>query len=171
MTDPTPVPPAPPVPINPATSGFAIAALVLSLVGGAILGVVFGILALNDIKKTGKQGRGMAIAGIVIGAVASVAWIFFWIAMAVAANSIEDYDYTPSDFGDTSTYVPPAVPADPGDAAVDTLLSDLYGQCADGDMAACDSLYFAAPMGSEQEAFGQTCGGREPAGYLELCDK
>jgi Domain of unknown function (DUF4190) len=51
----------------------AIASLVCSLFGwlciiGPILGLMFGFVALNQIKQTGQRGRGMAIAGIVIGA-------------------------------------------------------------------------------------------------------
>jgi Domain of unknown function (DUF4190) len=54
------------------TNGMAIASLVSSLVGwmcivGPILGLVFGFVALGQIKQTGQDGRGMAIAGIVIG--------------------------------------------------------------------------------------------------------
>lgn len=35
----------------------------------AIVGVVLGIIALNQIKQSGENGRGMAIAGIIVGAV------------------------------------------------------------------------------------------------------
>jgi hypothetical protein len=51
----------------------AIASLLCSLIGwvcivGPILGLIFGFLALNQIKQTGQRGRGLAIAGIIIGA-------------------------------------------------------------------------------------------------------
>jgi len=57
------------------TSGLAIASLVCSLVGilcmilPGILGVVFGHMALAEIRRSEgqKEGRGMAIAGLVIG--------------------------------------------------------------------------------------------------------
>jgi Domain of unknown function (DUF4190) len=57
------------------TNGMAIASLVCSLFGwlcliGPILGLIFGFVALGQIKQTGQGGRGMAIAGIVIGGVA-----------------------------------------------------------------------------------------------------
>lgn len=35
----------------------------------AIVGVVLGIIALNQIKQSGENGRGLAIAGIIVGAV------------------------------------------------------------------------------------------------------
>jgi hypothetical protein len=57
----------------------AIASLVCSLVLwvlcgpiGPILGVIFGFVALNQIKQSGEGGRGMALAGIIIGGVAIV---------------------------------------------------------------------------------------------------
>jgi Domain of unknown function (DUF4190) len=58
-----------------ATNGFAIAALVCSFfsVIGGLLGVIFGCVALNQIKQRGGQGKGMAIAGIVIGS----CWLAF----------------------------------------------------------------------------------------------
>ncbi len=63
-------PPAAPL---PQTSGMAIASLVLGLTWlywiGSILAIVFGHLAKNEIKRDPArlQGRGMAIAGIVLG--------------------------------------------------------------------------------------------------------
>ena len=49
----------------------AIAGFVLGLLGfvgiSAILGIVFGAVALGRIRRTYQQGRGLAIAGIVLG--------------------------------------------------------------------------------------------------------
>lgn len=56
------------------TNGFAIAALVTSLVL-APLGIIFGHLALSQIRRTGEAGRGLAIAGLVIG--------YVWTALAL----------------------------------------------------------------------------------------
>ena len=75
------------VPVTPAsfspapTNGFAVASMVLGIVGitigwaivflGAIItaavAVVFGHVALSDIKRTKHRGRGMAITGVVLG--------------------------------------------------------------------------------------------------------
>jgi hypothetical protein len=46
----------------------------------SILGVIFGHVAMGQIKRTGEEGRGMAIAGLVISYAAIVIWIVFWIA-------------------------------------------------------------------------------------------
>ena len=42
----------------------------------------------------------------------------------------------------------------------DDALDADWDACADGDMDACDDLYIWSPIGSEYEAFGNTCGGR-----------
>ncbi|HEX9056253.1 MAG TPA: DUF4190 domain-containing protein [Ktedonobacterales bacterium] len=65
-----------PGPMAASTSGWAIASLACSIASwvivpilGAIAGVIFGHIALNEIKNAqGRvEGRGMAIAGLVIG--------------------------------------------------------------------------------------------------------
>jgi hypothetical protein len=53
-------------PYSPKTSGWAIASFVLGLVGVVILSVIFGFVALSRIKRLGQQGRGFAIAGLVL---------------------------------------------------------------------------------------------------------
>lgn len=65
------VPPAPsPLP-QPArgTDGFAIAAVVLGVLPIGGLGLVFGIVALVRIRKSQRRGQGLAVAGMVLGAV------------------------------------------------------------------------------------------------------
>ena len=69
----------------------AIAALILSLAGivtlGAtgVLGLIFGIVALRQTSRTGDAGRGMAIAGIVVG---SLGIIFFALAIIGFATAV-----------------------------------------------------------------------------------
>jgi hypothetical protein len=51
----------------------AIGSIVASVIGffcgiGSIIGIVLGIIALNQVKQSGEGGRGLAIAGIAIGA-------------------------------------------------------------------------------------------------------
>jgi hypothetical protein len=65
-------PPIPPAP--PRTNGFAIAALacgIAQFVGfwllGTIPAVVFGHIARRQIRQTGEQGAGLAMAGLVLG--------------------------------------------------------------------------------------------------------
>jgi hypothetical protein len=86
----TPPPPPPPpqqpppmptsggtgyTPTSAPTNGLAVASLVSSIAGfvvcgiGFIVGVVLGYIAKNQIDQSGgtQQGRGMAVAGIIIG--------------------------------------------------------------------------------------------------------
>jgi len=54
------------------TNGLSVAALVCGICGfiyfiPAILGIVFGVIAIRQIKRDGTDGRGMAIAGLVTG--------------------------------------------------------------------------------------------------------
>lgn len=46
----------------------------------------------------------------------------------------------------------------PGD---DEVLDILWVECGDGDGEACDELFYTATPGSDYEAFGFSCGGRE----------
>lgn len=53
----------------------------------------------------------------------------------------------------------------------DTQPADLDGlitACREGDMQACDDLYYAAPVDSDEEEFGNSCGGRVPDN-TQLC--
>jgi len=83
---PPPMPPAgyygyPPIPARK-TNALAIASLVCGICGflylvPAVLGIVFGGIALRQIRREGSDGRGMAIAGIITGA----AWIVLLVAL------------------------------------------------------------------------------------------
>lgn len=69
----------------PGANGLAIAALCCGLVGlfpiAAVVAVVLGIVALSQLQRRIQRGRGMAIAGIVLGSL----WVVGWIAFVVAA--------------------------------------------------------------------------------------
>lgn len=73
-----PIPPAPRFEAAsgppPGTNGLATAALVLGITGvccgvTGILAIIFGAIAINQTGKTGQNGRGLAIAGLVLGIV------------------------------------------------------------------------------------------------------
>jgi hypothetical protein len=60
-----------------------------------------------------------------------------------------------------------------GGSAVDTSLddfADLVDECEGGDLAACDELYFATPVGSEAETVGATCGGQSDERLNGSCE-
>ena len=60
---------------TPPTSGLAIASLVTGILGFSIIALGLGFAALNRISRTGESGRGLAIAGIVLGGVATAFWM------------------------------------------------------------------------------------------------
>lgn len=76
---------------------FAILGLVFSILFG-LPGLIFSIIGLNQIKKTGQEGKGMCIAGIIIYIVRIVLSILliiiFFIAMIAAEESYSVYDMT-----------------------------------------------------------------------------
>ena len=85
------------------TNTLATASLALSI-GGAlasllcflgvflvIAGVIVGIVALNQIKRTHQDGRGLAIAGIAIGAVTLVIFTLLIGLIVLLANGTIDY--------------------------------------------------------------------------------
>lgn len=62
----------PPTPVaDSPRSGLALASLICGICGlltcgvSSLVGVILGHLALSDIKKTGKEGRGLAVGGLV----------------------------------------------------------------------------------------------------------
>jgi hypothetical protein len=84
------------------TNGLAIASLITSIVGGllgiplsfALIGILFpiagavlGAVALSQIKRTNQQGRGLAIAGIAVGATAAVLLVLLVILVMAATHS------------------------------------------------------------------------------------
>lgn len=90
-----------PPPQATGTNGMAIASLVCSLFGwlciiGGILGIIFGFLALNQIKQSGQGGRGMAIAGIVIGVVVTAIVILVGIIGAVSGSMSNTHSSAPA---------------------------------------------------------------------------
>jgi Domain of unknown function (DUF4190) len=71
------------------TNAFAIAALVTSIVLGFLpivgggLAVTFGVIGLRQCARNGERGRGLAIAGIVIGGLATAFWILAFVGIAI----------------------------------------------------------------------------------------
>jgi len=70
-------------------------------------------------------------------------------------SHFEWFGYTCGLVSDGSTWCIDLIPDEPTDR-----LDDLYAACEAGDMQACDDLYLEAPVGSEYEDFGFTCGNR-----------
>ena len=87
-----------------ATNGWAIASLVVSLVScgfGSLLGVIFGHIALSQIKRDGGGGRGLAIAGLVIGYIGLVIVIFAIVTVVALGESTSDFNQIDTELGGT----------------------------------------------------------------------
>lgn len=85
-------PPRRGVPGSAQTNVMAILSLVFAFVF-SILGVVFGHVALSQIARTGEQGRGLAIAGLVIGYLSVVIGVLFVVYNIVVLGAIFSSGY------------------------------------------------------------------------------
>jgi hypothetical protein len=116
------------------TDGVSIAALVTGVLLLGIVPIVLGIIGLGRTRRNGTGGRGMAIAGIVLGALEILASIVVGLILLLAYNAYQDQ------------------------------VTELRAECAAGEMASCDELYRVAWSGSDDEWFGDTCGGLTSGG-------
>ncbi|EID11021.1 peptidylprolyl isomerase [Mycolicibacterium phlei] len=102
------------------TNTFAVISMVFAFLF-APLGILFGHLSLSQIKKTGEEGRGLAIAGLVISYLVTVAMVLLItvtvvLLVAVARDMDSYYDRTdrppvtatPAQLDDLPKFKPPA---------------------------------------------------------------
>ena len=72
-------------------NGLAIASFVMSFVWfygvGSVVAIIMGAFSLAQIRRTGEKGRGLAIAGIVIGGLGIVGIVAFIIILIVSASN------------------------------------------------------------------------------------
>jgi hypothetical protein len=57
---------------------------------GSILAIVFGGMGLRQCRERNERGRGLAIAGIVIGVIGALFWLAVFISVAVDSGSSSD---------------------------------------------------------------------------------
>jgi hypothetical protein len=93
------------------TSGYAIASLVLGIVGlpiicplliPSVLAVVFGFMARKDIRQKGHGGDGMALAGLITGFIGIAAAI---IAIVVGIVLLANADFDDPDHDDVPNFL------------------------------------------------------------------
>ncbi|WNG95050.1 peptidylprolyl isomerase [Mycobacterium sp. ITM-2016-00318] len=106
MTTPPPYGAYPPPPYDPygyprprPTNGMAIASLICAFVF-APLGIIFGHVSLSQIKRTGEEGHGLAIAGLIISYLITIGTIVVLAAavlftIAVARHLDDESRYSP----------------------------------------------------------------------------
>lgn len=81
-TDPGNVTPMDAYTENPRTNVLSIVTLVTSILGLAVVPIIVGHISLSQIRRTGEQGRVMAIIGLVIGYLSVLGYLIV-IAIAV----------------------------------------------------------------------------------------
>ncbi|WP_084078912.1 DUF4190 domain-containing protein [Demequina sp. NBRC 110057] len=149
------------------TDGVSIAALVTGLLSLAFVAIVLGAMGLRRTAQGARKGTWMAVTGLVLGILGTIAWTAVITGAIVASldvadrvqETIEDGDWG-SDYynSDAQAY---------GD---DPTLDALYDQCGAGDDAACDELYWSTTTGTEYEEFALDCGGRGMPTGQWYCD-
>ncbi len=95
-----PFPAGAPMPMKQGNSGMAIASLVLSLVGvipcfwflqiPGLLGAIFGFVGLRQTRSGERGGRGLAMAGLIIGIILVLACAAFWIYFAANGHCVRN---------------------------------------------------------------------------------
>ena len=73
------------------TNSFAIVSLVLGILGISVLAVIFGHIALGQIKRTGESGRGLALTGTILGWLGIAITAALLIGLVTALNSFPGY--------------------------------------------------------------------------------
>jgi Domain of unknown function (DUF4190) len=82
----------------PGTNGKAIAALVAAIGGPffcflpSIAGLILGIIAMRETRRTGQDGYGLALAGLIISSLAVVAAVLGFLFFVVIAASSSNYE-------------------------------------------------------------------------------
>ncbi len=82
-------PPSYPGTWRPPINGLAIAALVMALIPG--IGIGLGIAARRQIRRTGEGGDGLALAGIIVGSVATGLLVLMIVLMVAVFSAATTY--------------------------------------------------------------------------------
>lgn len=75
------------------TNGLAVAALAVSLASLALCGstsiisLILGIIAMRDTKRSGQQGYGFALAGVIISVIPLLLWLLYWLVFVLLLTS------------------------------------------------------------------------------------
>jgi hypothetical protein len=96
-------------------NGLAIASLATGI-GGFCIGLAspvavgLGIAALTQIKRRGGDGKGMAIAGLVLGSLGTIGWILYIVLIVVLGLTADDDEYygapePTSSYSGSATYI------------------------------------------------------------------
>lgn len=155
---------------NQKYNGLAIAGFICSFLV-SLPGLILSIVGLNQIKKQGGKGKGLAIAGIIISAAGMVIQVILVIALIVGgvsytSKAIDEaktdsfYSQSSSGSGDSSDK---SKAQDNLDDALDDTLGETHDDLADGDYGLYDSIQdfvdsseFKDSIESEADTFADT---------------
>lgn len=155
---------------NQKYNGLAIAGFICSFLV-SLPGLILSIVGLNQIKKQGGKGKGLAIAGIIISAAGMVIQVILVIALIVggvsyASKAIDEaktdsfYSQSSSGNGDSSDK---SKAQDNLDDALDDTLGETHDDLTDGDYGLYDSIQdfvdyseFKDSIESEADTFADT---------------
>jgi hypothetical protein len=76
------------------TNTMAILALVMAFVF-APAGLVLGIVARKQIRQTGEDGDGLALAGIIVGGVVTALFVLMFVFLILAFSAASSYSFGP----------------------------------------------------------------------------
>jgi hypothetical protein len=139
---PAPVPPFP-APVQPTRNRGLVIALVAAggaLVGAVVAGLLVAVLftaAAQDIGSGMGEEFSQSLEGG-FGMMPEDVW-----SSQYGSGPVEEFPATP-----------------PGTLGPDPVLSAYANSCFDGEMQACDDLYYESPPMSKYEEYAVTCGGR-----------
>lgn len=140
------------------TNTFAIVSLV-SAFFVSLLGIIFGHIALSQIKKTGEGGRGLALAGTILGYVFTLAGLIAIIMFAVStylmATQLQDIDAVMEEFEQGQEQMDDSNPWD--GTSVESFCDEYYGT-GDGELDPEQHFTFLAenaPDAQLAEQFGR----------------
>jgi hypothetical protein len=95
-----PYPAGAPLAAKQGNSGMAIASFVCSLVGVipcfwlfqimGLLGTIFGFVGLKQTKNHERGGRGLALAGVIIGIILVVVCVVIWVYLLASGNCVRN---------------------------------------------------------------------------------
>lgn len=81
-------------PVMPGWNVLAIIGSIVSVLGMPVVGIVLAAVGLGQIRRTGERGRGLAIAGIIVGSVVVLAYIalgiFLLVGLLIVSSSSGD---------------------------------------------------------------------------------
>ena len=155
---------------NQKYNGLAIAGFICSFLV-SLPGLILSIVGLNQIKKQGGKGKGLAIAGIIISAAGMVIQVILVIALIVGgvsytSKAIDEaktdsfYSQSSSGNGDSSDK---SKAQDNLDDALDDTLGETHDDLTDGDYGLYDSIQdfvdsseFKDSIESEADTFADT---------------